>query len=91
MQEMKTDKEQREENSNDKEKESALKEEIKNIKEELDKFKDGTMSDEFILDSLFEMTSKISGFYVPNIEEYVKKETGKNLEDLNEAEQKEWL
>jgi flagellin-like hook-associated protein FlgL len=91
MQEMKTDKEQREENSNDKTQESSLKEEIKNIKEELDKFKDGTMSDEFILDALFEMTSKISGFYVPNIEDYIKKETGKKLEDLNESEQKEWL
>jgi len=87
MQEIKTDEEQRKENSDvEKSKESVLKEEIKTIKEELDKFKDGTMSDEFILDALFEMTSKISGFYVPNIEDYIKKETGKKLEDLNQSE-----
>ena len=92
MQEIRTDEEQRKENSDvEKSKESVLKEEIKTIKEELDKFKDGTMSDEFILDALFEMTSKISGFYVPNIEDYIKKETGKKLEDLNQSEQKEWL
>jgi len=49
------------------------------------------MSDEFILDSLFEMTAKISGVYIPTIEETIKKETGKSLEDLNDAERAEWL
>jgi hypothetical protein len=49
------------------------------------------MSDEFILDSLFEMTAKISGVYIPTIEETIKKETGKSLEDLNEAEKAEWI
>ena len=92
LQSAKTDKEQREENSDDKEKEKKLKEEIKTIKEELDKFKDGTMSDEFILDALFEMTAKISGVYVPtDPNRWIEEQTGKSIQELNDNERNEWL
>lgn len=85
-----TDKEKREGNDDNSEKEKSLKEEIKNIKDELDKFKDGTMSDEFILDALFEMTSKISGVYIPTLEQTIKEETGKSIDQLTDSERKAW-
>jgi len=57
----------------------------------LDKFKDGTMSDEFILDALFEMTSKISGEYVPtDPDRWIEEQTGKAIDELSAKEYDDW-
>lgn len=90
----KTDKEKREEkqeeNTTTTNKKELLEKEIKDIKSELDKFKDGTMSDEFIQDALFEMTSKISGVYVPTrLDRWIEEVKGKNIEELSDSERKQ--
>lgn len=91
IQDNKTDKQKREEGEDSSEKEKKLKEEIKGIKEELDKFKDGTMSDEFILDALFEMTSKISGEYVPtDPDRWIEQQSGKAIDELSAKEYDDW-
>lgn len=86
-----TDKEKREGEDDNLEKEKTLKEEIKKIKDELDKFKDGTMSDEFIQDAVFEMITKISGLYIPTLEQKIKEETGKSIDELSDSEREAWI
>ena len=50
------------------------KERIKKIKDELDAYRDGRMSDEFLQDALFEMTTGISSAYFDtNWERYAEK------------------
>ena len=43
------------------------------------------------MNSLFEMTSKLSGVYIPTLEQKIKKETGKDIDELSESERKEWI
>ena len=50
------------------------------------------MSDEFIVDALFEMTAKISGVYVPtDPNRWIEEQTGKSIQELNDSERNEWL
>ena len=92
LEEVKTDTQKRQEESEEeKSKVKLLKDEIEKTKKELDKFKDGTMSDEFILDALFEMSSAISGEFVPSDpDRWILEQTGKTKEELNDAERQEW-